>query len=40
MPNYYVGQKLNANRALLEQYSEAILTKLETVILPGITAEK
>ena len=40
LPNYYVGQKLNASRALLEQYSEAILTQLATDTLPGITAAK
>ena len=40
LPNYYVGQKLNASRALLEQHSEAILTQLATDTLPGITAAK
>ncbi len=40
LPNYYFGQKLNASRALLEQYSEAILTKLDTDTLPGITPAK
>ena len=38
--DYYIGQKLNETRALLQQYYEGILDQLATDTLPGITPAK
>ena len=38
--DYFIGQKLTGNRPMLEGYSQAIIDKLATDTLPGITPEK
>lgn len=38
--DYYVGTRIDANRAQLEQISQAIITKLGSDTLPGITSAK
>ena len=38
--DYFVGERLDKSRALLEQYARAILEKLATDTLPGITPAK
>ena len=40
LADYFIGQKLDDSRALLEQYSSAVIEKLTTDTLPGITAAK
>lgn len=40
MRDYFVGQRLDNNRASLEQTSSMIIQKLDDDTLPGITAEK
>ena len=40
LQDYYVGKKLIGNRALLEQYSLGIISKLGNDPLPGITPDK
>lgn len=40
LADYFIGQKLDESRALLEEYSAGIIEKLATDTLPGITAGK
>ncbi len=40
LADYYIGQKLNETRALLEQYKQGIVEKLASDTLPGITTAK
>jgi hypothetical protein len=40
LPHFYVGTRLNRNRATLEQTSESIINKLAAESLPGITPAK
>lgn len=40
LADYFIGQKLDESRALLEQYSAGIIEKLGTDSLPGITPAK